>query len=134
MNDPAAKNDDSGFVDYIGQANAMREVKEIPPIHPNPEELVDISEEEKKREGLQRQLMRIGKFTAKYGYFNLADEEQREELEKIQNHILQDGWLQGHEEITILKDGRAIVVLKYLIPESSPKGSESDSDKSDEAK
>jgi hypothetical protein len=125
----AAHQDDSGFVDYIGQANEMKEVKGIPPIHPNPEELVDISEDEKKREGMQRQLMRIGKFTAKYGYFNLADEEQREELEKIQNHILQDGWLQGHEEITILKDGRAIVVLKYLIPDTPPKGAKSDSDK-----
>lgn len=124
----AAQTDDSGFVDYLSQANEMKEVKEIPPIHPDPEELVDISKEEKEREDMQRQLMRMGKFTAKYGYFNLADEEQRAELEKIQNHILQDGWLQGHEEITILKDGRAIVVLKYLIPETPPKGAKKDSD------
>lgn len=109
--------------DFANSLNDAAEVirkdaRRLPPLHPTPGELVDISKEEEDSQKMQT-LFTAKKFKAKYGYFDVSDEEQREKLEEIMTHILQDGWLQAREEMTITKDGSAIVVLKYLIPMES---------------
>jgi len=88
---------------------------DMPPLHPRPDELVDISKEEA-QEKVTNQLLKAKKFKSNYRVFDIADEEKREELEEIMNHVLQDGWLLGYEEKQILQSGRVIVFVKYLIP------------------
>jgi len=117
------ENQAGDFVDSVNKAaeEIRKTSQRLPPLHPTPDELVDISkDEEPKKDGLPT-LLKVGKFTARYGYFDVSKKEDREELETIMNHVLQDGWLQAREEMTILKDGSAIIVLKYLVPTEAPK-------------
>ena len=111
--------------DFVNSLNDAAEAiskdsRRLPPLHPTQEELVDISKEKQEQQQMQM-LFAAKKFKAKYGYFDVSREEDRIKLEEIGTHILQDGWLPGREEITITKDGSAIIVLKYLVPEETPK-------------
>jgi len=53
-------------------------------------------------------------FKARYKRFDIADPVDVDELEKINNHIMQDGWLPGREEWIHTRDGGTYVVLKWL--------------------
>ena len=53
-------------------------------------------------------------FKARYKRFDLSDDNDVDELEKINNHIMQDGWLPGREEWIHTRDGGTYVVLKWL--------------------
>lgn len=53
-------------------------------------------------------------FRARYQRFDIADPDDVAELEKINNHIMQDGWLPGREEWIHTRDGGTYVVLKWL--------------------
>ena len=124
----AEENQANDFANSLNEAaeNIRKDSQRLPPLHPTQEELVDISKEEKNQQKMQI-LFSAKKFRAKYGYFDVSRKEDREKLEEIMTHILQDGWLPAREEITITKDGSAIVVLKYLIPEETPEKPTEDS-------
>jgi len=53
-------------------------------------------------------------FVARYKRFDIGDPVDVAELEKINNHIMQDGWLPGREEWIHTRDGGTYVVLKWL--------------------
>lgn len=107
---------EQSFVDVLQDLNkGPAKNQDMPPLHPRPDQLVDISQEEA-QEKVTRQLLQAKKFRSNYRVFDLAEDEQREDLEEIMNHILCDGWILGFEEKQILQSGRVIVFIKYLIP------------------
>ncbi len=53
-------------------------------------------------------------FVARYRRFDLADPIDTADLEKINNHIMHDGWLPSREEWIHTRDGGTYVVLKWL--------------------
>lgn len=114
MADPREEKD---FVQIVSELNeGPAKERDMPPLHPRPDELVDISKEET-QEKITNQLLKTRKFRSNYRVFDIGDEEQREQLEEIMDHILRDGWMLGYEEKQILQSGRIIVFLKYLIPD-----------------
>ena len=70
-------------------------------------------------------------FVARYKRFDLADSSDVDELEKINNHIMQDGWLPGREEWIHTRDGGTYVVLKWLERIKPLKKSEPEKDGTD---
>jgi hypothetical protein len=112
MTDKGEKN----FPQLVADLNkGPKKESEMPPLHPRPDELVDISKEETE-ERITNQLLKAKKFGSNYRVFDISNEDQRTQLEEIMDHILQDGWLLGYEEKQILQNGRVIVFVKYLIP------------------
>ena len=93
--------------------------KDMPPLHPRPDELVDISKKETE-EQITSKLLKSKKFKSNYRVYDIADEDQCTALEEVMDHILRDGWMLGYEEKQIMQSGRVIVFLKYLIPDAPP--------------
>lgn len=56
------------------------------------------------------------KYSAHYGRFNIDRDSERLEIERVQNHILNDGWLLAREEWVTTDEGDTIVTLKWLQP------------------
>jgi hypothetical protein len=114
MGDPRTEKD---FPQLLSELNeGPTKEKDMPPLHPRPDELVDISKEET-QENITNQLLKAKKFRSNYRVFDIGDEDQRDLLEEIMDHILRDGWLLGYEEKQILQSGRVVVFIKYLIPD-----------------
>ena len=70
-------------------------------------------------------------FKARYKRFDLSDQQDVDELEKINNHIMQDGWLPGREEWIHTRDGGTYVVLKWLERTKPLKKKEPEKDETD---
>lgn len=102
------------FEKALAQLNAM-EPRDLPPLHP------DQLLAEAGRGGQMPAAKLAGQFEAKYKKFCLDNEENVKELEEINNHILNDGWLPAREEWLHTKSGTSFVVLKYLVPKEKPK-------------
>lgn len=51
---------------------------------------------------------------AKYDRFDMCDPDDIKRLEKVNNSILQDGWLLAREEWVRTKDGGTFVIVKYM--------------------
>ena len=114
---------DPDFANLMSQMEQLGGDKEMPPVHPGKQ--VEISDEEVK-DNIDRKTGRNmfdmrGKFRASYGQFDLSDDEQREELENMVNNCLQKKWLMAREEWQHLQDGRTMVSVKCLVPDSKPK-------------
>lgn len=56
------------------------------------------------------------KYSAHYGRYNIDRDSERLELERVQNSVLNDGWLLGREEWTTTDEGDTIVTIKWLQP------------------
>lgn len=111
------KGQEKDFPKIISDLNkGVQKEKGIPPLHPRPDELIDISKEET-QEQITNQLLKAKKFKSNYRVFDIGNEEQREQLEEVMDHVLRDGWLLGFEDKQILQSGRVIVFVKYLIPD-----------------
>lgn len=70
-------------------------------------------------------------FVARYKRFDLADPADVTELETVNNHIMQDGWLPGREEWIHTRDGGTYVILKWLERTKPLKKREAEKDETD---
>lgn len=102
------------FAAALDQLNSI-EPRDLPPLHP------DQLLKEAGRGGQMPSAKLAGQFEAKYKKLCVDDEEQVKELEEINNHILNDGWLPAREEWVHAKSGVSYVVLKYLVPKEKAK-------------
>lgn len=105
----------SDFVDVIQEANyGSRELpEEIPELFPVPDRIQDRPIGEAAPEP-DRNLIKPRQLKAKYDRFDMCDPDDIRRLEKINNSILQDGWLLAREEWVHTKDGGTFVIVKYL--------------------
>lgn len=119
-------NEDLGFADTLNELNkGPAEGKDLPPLHPRPDELVDISKEQRQQDTIA-QFMKHHKVRSNYRIFDISDSEQRDMLEVVMDHILRDGWILSYEEKVITPSGSALVFLKYLIPDDVSKKSKTE--------
>ena len=139
---PRAADPTSDFARALEAANTTEapEVVGLPAIFPGSLDKIQDKEEPEaheheevplpKEQGMPSMVKAGAKdFIAKYRRFNLDDPLDVQELEKINNHIMQDGWLPGREEWIHTRDGGTYVVLKWLertTPLKKPKSPEDD--------
>ena len=102
------------FEKALAQLNAQPP-RELPPSHP------DQLLKNAGRGGQMPAAKLAGHYESRYKKFSMGDEKQVAELEDINNHILNDGWLPGREEWIHTKEGATYIILKYLVPKDLPK-------------
>lgn len=103
------------FAHALKKANAEMAPEEVglPGIFPESREHEEIPAPEKEKSPPSAE-MDTKDYHAKYRRFDLADPADITKLEKINDHIMHDGWLPGREEWIHTRDGGTYVVLKWL--------------------
>lgn len=99
------------FADAIQEKNRI-EGQDNLGMFPTPDKMFDTRTADKD------EAMEMPKVTYKahYGRYNIDQDSERLELERVQNSILNDGWLLGREEWTTTEEGDTIVTIKWLQP------------------
>ncbi len=117
----AAGDKGGDFVDAIGEAAKKERVyEEIPPLFPTQAMPADKPIDHMGKEDAQTLIIPTN-YDARYQRFDMADDQHREELEEINNHILRDGWLMAREEWNHTKEGSTYSIIKYLVAKNKPK-------------
>jgi len=93
----------------------------LPAIFPGSREKVEEREHEEVSKPEEEKVPHKKDYRAKYRRFDLSDPDDVAELEKVNNHIMNDGWLPGREEWIHTRDGGTYVVLKWLECDKVPK-------------